>query len=199
RRGRGDRRPFHARRGDRGERHTQPGDSRAPDGPYPSVPRPPGRRSSYRTCHRIGPPLTKQSLSRWTVEDSRARRCKRWSLYPDDVVDLTVAEMDLPVAAPVMAAVRDAVEREAFGYPLPDHASGLPATAADWLGRQGLVVPAEQLRLLADVIKGIVLGLRWLTPPGSPVAVITPTYSRFADAVEAAERPLIEVPMLHGD
>lgn len=131
----------------------------------------------------------------WTAAHSRARRNKRWSVYPEDVIDLTVAEMDVPLAEPIMATLRDAVDRQAFGYPLPDAASGLPEVASTWLAGQGLTVPAEQVRLMPDVIKGMVLAIKHLTPPGTPVAVITPTYSRFRDAVAAAERPIIEVPM----
>ncbi|MHA6632069.1 MalY/PatB family protein [Pseudonocardia sichuanensis] len=142
--------------------------------------------------------MRNSDLMAWTVDDSRARRCKRWSQYPAEVIDLTVAEMDLPVADPVLAAVRDAVDRQAFGYPLPEHASRLPAVAADWLGSQGLPVPAEQVRLISDVIKAIVIGLRYLSPEGSPIVVITPTYSRFQDAVDAAGRVGIQVPMRAG-
>lgn len=130
----------------------------------------------------------------WTIEHSRARRCKRWSLYPPDVLDLTVAEMDLPTAEPVLASIQDAVDRQAFGYPLPDHETLLPTVTAKWLAGQGLSVAPEQVNLIADVIKGMVLALKHLTPAG-PAAVITPTYSRFFDAVQAAERSLVEVPM----
>lgn len=138
-------------------------------------------------------------LTHWTVEDSRARRCKRWSVYGNDVIDLTVAEMDLPIAAPILAAVRDAVDRQAFGYPLPDRDSELPGVAATWLSATGLTVPADNIRLTSDVIKAMILGIRHFTEPASPVAMITPTYSRFADAVEAAERRAVHVPMRRTD
>lgn len=131
----------------------------------------------------------------WTVQKSRARRCKRWSLYPPGIVDLTVAEMDLPTAEPIMDCLRDAVERQAFGYPLPDHASRLPAVAASWLADRGLVVGSQQIRLMPDVIKGVVLALQHFTAPDTPIAIVTPTYSRFFDAVDAAGRRAIEVPM----
>ncbi|OZM78134.1 MalY/PatB family protein [Pseudonocardia sp. MH-G8] len=137
----------------------------------------------------------RRALLGWTAAHSRARHNKRWSVYPEDVIDLTVAEMDVPVAGPIMVRLRDAVERQAFGYPLPDAMSGLPEVAAQWLTDRGLTVPAEQIRLMPDVIKGMVLAIKHLTPAGSPVAVITPTYSRFRDAVDAAERRTIEVPM----
>jgi cystathionine beta-lyase len=145
-----------------------------------------------------GHELASLDLTYWTVEDSRARRCKRWSLYPPEIIDLTVAEMDLPVAEPIMATIRDAVERQAFGYPLPDHASELPSVAAAWLADQGLNVGAEHIRLMPDVIKGMILGLRHFTVRDTPIVVITPTYSRFLDAVDAAERRAVEVPMRYG-
>lgn len=138
------------------------------------------------------------ALSEWTVDDSRARGCKRWSQYPREVVDLTVAEMDLPVAAPIMESVRAAVEREAFGYPLPGEATELPAVTAEWLGRLGLRVPAERIRVMSDLIKAMVVGLRYLTRPDAPVTIITPTYSRFMDAVDAAGRTAVQVPMRAG-
>lgn len=134
-------------------------------------------------------------LASWTVADSRTRRCKRWSLHGEDVLDLTVAEMDFPVAEPIMTTLRDAIERQQFGYPLPDHANDLPDITAKWLGEQGLDLPTEQIRLMPDVIKGMVLAIKHLTQPDTPVLIITPTYSRFWDAVVAAERRAIEVPM----
>lgn len=139
-------------------------------------------------------------LEDWTIDDSRARGCKRWSVHPPDVLDLTVAEMDLPVAVPILDAVADAVRRQAFGYPVPDQASGLPEVAAAWLAEQGLEVRPTQIRMIADVIKALVLALRHVGDTSGPVAVITPTYSRFLDAIEAAGRPAREVPMLreHG-
>ncbi len=142
--------------------------------------------------------MTAPSLQRWTIEDSRARLCKRWSVYSPDIIDCTVAEMDFAVAPPVLEAIRSTVERQSFGYPQPDDVSDLPAVAADWLSSTGLHVRPEQVRLMGDVIKSMVLALRHLTAPDTPVAVITPTYSRFYDAVAAAGRTLVEVPMQRG-
>jgi len=46
----------------------------------------------------------------WDLGRSRGRATKRWSMYDADVIDLTVAEMDLPVAQPVLDSVSDAVQ-----------------------------------------------------------------------------------------
>lgn len=136
-------------------------------------------------------------ISEWTIDHSKARQCKRWSVYAGDVIDLTVAEMDLPTAEPVVAAVREAVERQSFGYPVPDTRSELPEICRDWLAGDGLVVPSGQIRIASDIIKAMVNTIRYFTPRESPVAVITPTYSRFLDAVEAADRRSIQIPMIN--
>ncbi|MCO1659761.1 MalY/PatB family protein [Pseudonocardia humida] len=134
----------------------------------------------------------------WTVSDLRRRRTKRWSVYASDVADMTVAEMDFPVAEPVLRAVRDAVERQCFGYPLPEASSPLPQVASAWFASQGLDVPATRVRQISDVIKPMILAIRHLSPPGTPVAVITPTYASFLGAVAAAGRERIEVAMTRG-
>lgn len=139
------------------------------------------------------------NINDWTIELARARRCKRWSVYPDDVLDLTVAEMDFPTAEPVLDAIRDAVERQSFGYPIPDAHSDLPRIGADWLRGEGLVVEPAQVRVISDIIKGLVNSIKYFTRPRSAVAVITPTYSRFLDAVEVAERTCLQVPMINTD
>ncbi len=135
----------------------------------------------------------------WDVARSRERRTKRWSVYGPDVLDFTVAEMDLPVAEPIMAAVRDAVERQSFGYPIPDTRSDLPEIAAKWLvAHHGLATEPAAVQLLPELMCGITNSVRLFTRPGSPVVVPTPTYRSFFGAIELADRQAIQAPMLHG-
>lgn len=134
----------------------------------------------------------------WDSGRSRARRCKRWSTQPADVLDLGVAEMDVSACPPVFDAVRAAVSAEAFGYPLPDAHSDAPAAAAAWLSGQGLGVGAEDVRLVPDVMRGMTVAIRRLTAPGSPILIPTPAYTRFFEAVALADRQAVHVPMRNG-
>ena len=43
------------------------------------------------------------------LSQMHARRSEKWAVEDDDVLSLTVAEMDFPVAAPIREAVQDAV------------------------------------------------------------------------------------------
>ncbi|MGV9803016.1 MalY/PatB family protein [Mycobacterium sp. NPDC003449] len=136
----------------------------------------------------------------WNLERSRSRGTKRWSVYGPDVIDLTVAEMDLPTAGPIVDAVRAAVDRETFGYPIPPRGSGLLEIAAGWLGRQhGLTVDPAGIAILPELMRGITNALNLYTPAGSPVVVPTPTYRSFFGAIQNAGRAIVETPMLCGD
>ncbi|OZM76403.1 aminotransferase class I/II-fold pyridoxal phosphate-dependent enzyme [Pseudonocardia sp. MH-G8] len=134
----------------------------------------------------------------WDLERAIGRRCKRWSTYPRDVLDLGVAEMDVSACPPVLEAVRDAVAAEAFGYPVPDAVSPVPRATTGWLRGQGLEVDESAIRIVPDVMRGIGVAIRYLTRPGSPVLVPTPTYSRFLEVVPAAGRECREIPLLIG-
>ncbi|MFI9507855.1 MalY/PatB family protein [Nocardia sp. NPDC052566] len=132
----------------------------------------------------------------WTLEQARARGNKRWNTYRDGILDLTVAEMDLPTPPPVLAAVRDSVDRQSFGYPVADEDSGIPEVVSDYLlAEHGLAVTPGDVRLLPELMRGISQAIVHLTPAGTPVVVPTPTYGRFFDAIAVAGRAAVEVPM----
>ncbi|WP_157246747.1 MalY/PatB family protein [Nonomuraea typhae] len=136
----------------------------------------------------------------WDLERSRARQNKRWTQFDRDVIDLTVAEMDLPVPGPVLAAVQDAVRRQAFGYPVADELSEVPQAASEWLTEEhGLGVGPDRIRLLPELMRGVTMSVTHLTRAGSPVVVPTPVYGRFFDAIGVAGRQAVQVPMRTGE
>ncbi|MEU4893436.1 aminotransferase class I/II-fold pyridoxal phosphate-dependent enzyme [Streptomyces sp. NPDC044780] len=136
----------------------------------------------------------------WDVSRSRARRTKRWSVYGDDVLDLTVAEMDLPIADPIMAVLKEAVERQSFGYPVPRARSPLPEIAARWLTEHhGLATEPAAVHLLPELMSGITNAVRLFTRPGSAVVVPTPTYRSFFGAIELAGREAVQAPLVRAE
>ena len=51
------------------------------------------------------------------LERLRRRTSMKWRTYPEDVLPLWVAEMDVPLAPPVVRAVTDALSLGDTGYP----------------------------------------------------------------------------------
>jgi cystathionine beta-lyase len=128
------------------------------------------------------------------LEQLRRRRSAKWRMYPDDVLPLTIAEMDFALAPVVADVLREAVERSDTGYAktdphLGEAISGFAARRWNWDIDPLAVKPA------ADVGVGVVEMLRVLTRPGDFVVISPPVYPPFFGwAPEAAAR-LLEVPL----
>ncbi len=130
-----------------------------------------------------------------SVAALRRRGTSKWSAYGDDVLAAWVAEMDFPLAEPLRAALQEAIEQGGTGY--APVASGVPAACAAWLARRyGLTVAPHQIRVLPDVLRGVILAITTLSRPESPVVVLTPAYPPFFEAVRVAGRTIIEVPLV---
>lgn len=126
----------------------------------------------------------------------RRRGTAKWSSHDPDVIAACIAEMDFPTAGPVLAAIRDAVERQEFGYALGDADSGLPEALAAWShdAWEWDVDPAS-VHVLPYVLRGVELAIECFSPPGSPVLVNTPAYEPFFEIARVLRRPLLTAPL----
>jgi cystathionine beta-lyase len=128
-----------------------------------------------------------------TLDDLRRRTSIKWRLYPEDVLPLWVAEMDVPLAPAVVRAVREAMESGDTGY-----ATGTPYIAALQgfaRDRWGWSFEAEQAVVVPDVMLGVVEMLKLVTSPGDPVVVNSPVYPPFYEFIRAADRRVVEAPL----
>jgi len=131
-----------------------------------------------------------------SIDELRRRGTMKWSSYGDDVLAAWVAEMDVPLAPVVRAALHEAVERGCTGYPPNQRDSGLPAACAAWLEQSfGLAVEPRQVRILPDVLRGLALAIETFSRPHSPVVILTPSYPPFFEVTRAIGRPIVEAPM----
>ena len=130
-----------------------------------------------------------------TIEQLRAVGGLKWSQHPEAIGSF-VAEMDFGTAPPVLDAIREAVDRELFGY-LPEALARRLGEA--WAGfaweRYGWEVPAERVRPLADVVAGLTSAIEFFSAPAAPVILPTPAYMPFLVVPPWMGRAVIEVPM----
>jgi cystathionine beta-lyase len=100
----------------------------------------------------------------------------------------------------VRDGIQAAVDREQFGYPLVDAATGVPQATALWSAqRYGWDIDPDRIHVLPDVLTGVELAIEVFSPAGSPVILHTPAYMPFFEVAKVTKRPLIEVPMLAED
>ena len=130
------------------------------------------------------------------VDMLRQRRSAKWQTYPADVLPLTVAEMDFALAAPVAAALREAVERSDAGYAMAVPGLGR-AIAGFAASRWKWDIDPAAVTAVTDVGVGVVELLRVLTRPGDAVVISPPVYPPFFDWVSEAGARLLEVPLGH--
>src|SRR5215475_7424750 len=129
-----------------------------------------------------------------TLEDLHRRRSAKWVRYPPDVLPAWVAEMDVPLAEPIRAALHEAVDLGDVGYAEP---GALPEVFASFAAdRMGWAVDPAQVLLVPDVMVGVAEILRVCTPPGAGVVINPPVYPPFFDTLAETDRPVVEVPLV---
>ncbi|MGY6023314.1 MalY/PatB family protein [Streptomyces spinosirectus] len=129
-----------------------------------------------------------------SLDHLRRRTSMKWRTYPADVLPLWVAEMDVPLAEPVVRAVTEALALGDTGYPVGTaYAEALAGFAEKRWGWDGLAV--ERTALVPDVMLGVVEMLGLVTGPGDPVIVNSPVYPPFYQFVEHMDRLVLEAPL----
>jgi cysteine-S-conjugate beta-lyase len=130
------------------------------------------------------------------LADLRKRQSAKWRTYPDDVIPLTVAEMDFPIAPAVKDALRLALDADDTGYSAAVPVLG-QATAAFARARWDWSVDPDSVAAVPDVGVGVVELLRALIHHGDPVTFSPPVYPPFFDWVPEAGGRIHEVPLAH--
>ncbi|MDQ0688142.1 cystathionine beta-lyase [Streptomyces achromogenes] len=133
-------------------------------------------------------------LNALTLDLLRRRTSMKWRTHPSDVLPLWVAEMDVPLAEPVVRAVTRALTLGDTGYPSGTaYARALAEFAAKRWGWDGLAV--ERTAIVPDVMLGVVEMLKLVTAPGDAVVVNPPVYPPFFAFVAHMDRRIAEAPL----
>jgi cystathionine beta-lyase len=135
------------------------------------------------------------------VADRRPTDSIKWNKYEADVLPLWVADMDYPVAEPILQTLQCRVTHGIFGYPdihpKPGSVSELQQVLVDRMQRlyKWHLVP-EDLILLPGVIVGLNLTCHTLETPGGGVLIQTPVYPPFFQTAPNAGMVLQEAPLV---
>lgn len=136
-------------------------------------------------------------FDRFTETELRRRQSAKWRVYPEDVLPAWVAEMDYPIADPIKAVLRAAIDAEDVGYADP---RGLGDAFAPWADRlwRWSVRPTD-VRVAPDVVTALAELLLVATKRGDGIVIDPPVYPPFAGTVHHLERTLLEAPLLRDD
>jgi cystathionine beta-lyase len=138
------------------------------------------------------PSLPVPSLPVPSLTALRRRQSAKWRMHGPDVLPLSIAEMDFELAAPVVAALQQALADSDAGYAgstgeLAEAYAGFAADVWDW------TVDPAQVTAVTDVGVGAVELLRLLSP--RRVIISSPVYPPFFDWLAETRTPLVDVPL----
>lgn len=132
------------------------------------------------------------------AEMHRSSRIK-WRLYGGEVLPAWVADMDFPVAPPILRAIRELVERNDFGYHLVPLSPQLrDALAGRMAERFSWEIDPQRIVPLVTVVQGLDACVLLHSRPGEGVVLQTPIYPPFLAAVERSGRRLVESALVPG-
>lgn len=114
------------------------------------------------------------------------------------LLPLWVADMDFPIAAPIMEAIRRRVDHGVFGY-VREPESYFEAARA-WLEkRHGWAVPRPWMLPSPSVLSALSVIILTFTSPGDGIVIQPPVYHPFGIRIRANGRRVVENPLLLRD
>ena len=135
-----------------------------------------------------------------TEADLRARGSLKWSATAPGMIGAWVAEMDLPLAPAITAALQAAVAQGMTGYLPAALDTAVGEAAARWQAGYGWQIEPADVHPVASVVDALRITMDHLLAPSAPVVLPTPAYMPFLTVPEMHGRKLFTVPMrLAGD
>ncbi|MBS6954343.1 MAG: pyridoxal phosphate-dependent aminotransferase [Enterocloster asparagiformis] len=114
------------------------------------------------------------------------------------LIPLTTADMDFKTAPAVIRALREAVDRGIFGYPVP--MEGYFEAVIERMERfRGWPVKREWICRSPGVVNGVAYVIQSLTKPGDKIVLPSPMYHPFAHLIEDNGRALSRSSMVLRD
>lgn len=137
------------------------------------------------------------------IINRRGTECYKWDklneLYgKDDVIAMWVADMDIPVAEPILNAVKKRMEHEVFGYSFLDN-SYYEAVIGWMKRRHDWEIEKEWINYTPGVVPALNFLVRALSNPGDEVIVQTPVYNPFMDSIRNNGRRVVENSLIFKD
>ncbi|MFC5187540.1 MalY/PatB family protein [Actinomadura harenae] len=136
-------------------------------------------------------------LTAFTLDDLRTRHSVKWREFPEDVLPMHIAEMDTPLAPPIADALTRAIAQGDTGYATTGR---LPEAFAAFAARRfGWRPDPAAMRLVPDVMAGILEVLGVVTEPGDRVLFNTPGYPPYFSCLPGMGREIVTNPLVRDD
>lgn len=127
------------------------------------------------------------------------RQSLKWRRYEPDVIPLWVADMDFPVAPCVQRVMEKSTARRDYGYALREGDQPAMAASRAFARRMeekfGWRIDPTDTLIINDLVQALFASVIAFTDAGQSVAMQTPIYPPFRDAVRDTGRCIAANPM----
>ncbi|NWE13523.1 MalY/PatB family protein [Pseudomonas yamanorum] len=128
-----------------------------------------------------------------TIHSRLGTGSTKWSRYPQDVLPMWIADMDIAAPPAVLQALQQRLGQQILGYSVA--CDGVrEAIVADLWAKYAWRVQPDELLFLPGVEPGFNMALHAFVQPGQPVVLQTPNYRPIRLAPGHWNLPKIEVP-----
>lgn len=128
-----------------------------------------------------------------TIHSRLGTGSTKWSRYPQDVLPMWIADMDIAAPPAVLQALHQRLDQQILGYSVA--CDGVrEAIVADLWAKYAWRVQPDELLFLPGVEPGFNMALHAFVQPGQPVVLQTPNYRPIRLAPGHWNLPKIEVP-----
>lgn len=124
------------------------------------------------------------------VINRRNTNSLKWDVEENEL-PMWVADMDFPVAAPIMEAIQEKLQVGALGYSIIPEAWN-EAYVTWWRERHNFRIQSEWLVFTTGVLPAISSAVRKLTSPAEKVLIQTPVYNNFFNSIVNNGRFVVE-------
>jgi cysteine-S-conjugate beta-lyase len=135
------------------------------------------------------------NLSVPPLAELQMRRSDKWAGYGPGVISATIAEMDFPLADPIVEVLHTAIGRHDLGYTPGDVARLAKAFEGFAARRLNWTIDPGQVTVVTDVMIGLLELARLLAGPGGSVAFSTPAYPPFLVEFPYANLSVNQIPL----
>lgn len=124
------------------------------------------------------------------VVNRRGTDSKKYSVYPEDVIPMWIADSDFKAPQPVVDALVARMQQGVYGYtPISER---LKKAGAGWQKKRfGWDVEPEWVEFVPGVITGLICAVRALSQPGDNIVIQSPCYPPFSDLSDHNGRHLL--------
>jgi cystathionine beta-lyase len=133
-----------------------------------------------------------------TVLDRRSSNSIKWNMYPEDVLPLWVADMDIAAPRPILDAVQKKLSQGALGYERPSEK--LMKTVAARMDRlYGWKVEPDMVVAVPGIVSGFNAAAKAVCEPGEGIIMQPPVYFPFLQVHENLELTRQYAPLVRED